>query len=181
MHAIKTEIPDVILFEHSVFRDARGFFLESYRASDFAQEIGAHKAFVQDNHSHSLQGVLRGLHYQYKKPQGKLVRVVTGEIFDVAVDLRQSSPTYGKWVGRHLSAERPCSMWIPPEFAHGFLVLSSHADVLYKTTDYYDPSSEFCLRWNDPQLAINWPLQQPPMLSKKDTDGKLFKELPHFL
>ncbi|MBS4168061.1 dTDP-4-dehydrorhamnose 3,5-epimerase [Parachlamydia sp. AcF125] len=180
MNILKTEIPEVLLIEHKVLRDARGFFLESYRAYDFAKGLNISANFVQDNHSHSIQGVLRGLHYQLKRPQGKLVRVISGEIFDVAVDLRQSSPTYGKWVGRYLSAEAPASLWIPPEFAHGFLVLSPQADVLYKTTDYYDPSSEYCLRWDDPHVGIEWPLQKPPLLSKKDREGKFFKDLPPF-
>jgi len=180
MQIKKTEIPDVLLIEPKVFKDERGFFLESYQAQEFAAATHFQKLFVQDNHSHSFQGVLRGLHYQFQKPQGKLVRVVSGEIFDVAVDLRLSSPTYGKWVGCYLSAENFHSLWIPPEFAHGFLVLSPHADVLYKATDFYDPASECCIRWDDPDLAIKWPLQGHPHLSKKDAEGGFFRETPHF-
>lgn len=180
MHSIKTEIPGVLLMEPKVFRDERGFFLESYQAQEFTAATGLSAVFVQDNHSRSHQGVLRGLHYQYQKPQGKLVRVVAGEIFDVAVDLRLSSPTYGKWIGSYLSAENLHSLWIPPEFAHGFLVISAEADVLYKTTDFYDASSEQCIRWDDPDLNINWPLQSLPKVSKKDAEGRFFRDTPHF-
>lgn len=179
MHIVQTEIPEVLLIEPRVFRDHRGFFLESYRADDFA-EAGLTNPFVQDNHSNSSKGVLRGLHYQYKHPQGKLVSVVSGDIFDVAVDLRKSSSTFGKWTGRYLSARNPQLLWIPPEFAHGFLVLSEHADVIYKTTAYYDPTSEYCIRWNDPDLSIEWPFQGMPILSTKDSQGGLFRDLPHF-
>lgn len=175
MKTIATEIPDVKILEPKVFNDDRGFFFESYNKSLFPEN------FVQDNHSNSKQGVLRGLHYQIRQPQGKLVRVVTGEAFDVAVDLRKSSPTFGKWVGVLLSAHKKQMLWIPPGFAHGFLTLSPEADFLYKTTDYYDPTSEYCIRWDDPDLAIKWPTNNPPKLSPKDLNGKWFKEAPTFL
>lgn len=179
MHIVQTEIPNVLLIEPRVFRDHRGFFLECFRSEEFV-DAGLPAQFVQDNHSHSSKGVLRGLHYQYERPQGKLVNVIAGEIFDVAVDLRSSSPTFGKWIGRYLSARNPQLLWIPPEFAHGFVVLSDEADVVYKTTGYYDPTSEYCIRWDDPDLAIQWPFQGKPILSKKDSSGGLFRNLPHF-
>lgn len=163
-------IPEVILIEPSVFGDARGFFLESWNRRSFA-EHGLNLDFVQDNHSRSGHGVLRGLHYQIQQPQGKLVRVVNGEVFDVAVDLRRSSPTFGQWVGATLSAENHRLLWVPPGFAHGFCVLSEHADFLYKATDYYAAAHERTVLWNDPDIAIRWPLQGEPMLAPKDAAG----------
>jgi dTDP-4-dehydrorhamnose 3,5-epimerase len=180
MRVITTEIVDVKILEPRVFSDARGFFYESYNQNVIADALNVHDPFVQDNHSHSIQGVLRGLHYQLKNPQGKLVRVTSGEVFDVAVDMRKSSSTFGKWVGLRLSAENRRMFWIPPGFAHGFLVLSPRADFLYKTTQFYDPTSEHSLRWDDPDLAITWPLQDTPNLSPKDSQGKLLKEAPLF-
>ncbi|MHB1202761.1 MAG: dTDP-4-dehydrorhamnose 3,5-epimerase [Acidithiobacillus sp.] len=163
-------IPEVILIEPRVFGDARGFFLESWNRRSFA-EHGLNLDFVQDNHSRSGHGVLRGLHYQIQQPQGKLVRVVNGEVFDVAVDLRRSSPTFGQWVGATLSAENHRLLWVPPGFAHGFCVLSEHADFLYKATDYYAAAHERTVLWNDPDIAIRWPLQGEPMLAPKDAAG----------
>jgi len=165
-----TRIPDVAVLEPQVFGDARGFFLESYNRKVFA-EIGLAREFVQDNHSRSARNVLRGLHYQLSQPQGKLVRVVSGSIWDVAVDLRRSSPTFGKWVAEALSADNQRMLWIPEGFAHGFLVTSDSADVIYKVTDFYNPSAERSLLWNDPQIAIAWPLQSEPLLSAKDRGG----------
>lgn len=169
MEVIATKIPDVLLIKPKVFGDARGFFFETYRASWFA-ERGIEVNFVQDNHSASARGVLRGLHYQIKNPQGKLVRVTAGEVYDVAVDLRKSSPTFGKSVGVHLSAENKNILWIPPGFAHGFLVLSEHAEFNYKCTEYYAPEHDRSLLWNDPALEIEWPLGDivAPVLSAKD-------------
>ena len=175
MRVISTSIPDVKLLEPKVYRDDRGFFFESYNLKELAQ-AGIDEPFVQDNHSQSVKNVLRGLHYQLKHQQGKLVRVVQGEVFDVAVDLRKGSPTFGKWAGVYLSAKTPQVLWIPKGFAHGFLTLSDTADFLYKTTDYYDPSSEHCIRWDDPDLAIAWPVKGQPLLSPKDSQGKSFKE-----
>ncbi|MHB1531757.1 dTDP-4-dehydrorhamnose 3,5-epimerase [Acidithiobacillus sp.] len=163
-------IPEVILIEPRVFDDARGFFLESWNRRSFA-EYGLNPDFVQDNHSRSGHGVLRGLHYQIQQPQGKLVRVVSGEVFDVAVDLRRSSPTFGQWVGATLSAENHRLLWVPPGFAHGFCVLSEHADFLYKATDYYAAAHERTVLWNDPDIAIRWPLQGEPLLAPKDAAG----------
>lgn len=180
MQVIPTAIPDIKILEPKVFGDERGFFLESYNQKTISEKLGIHDVFVQDNHSRSRQGILRGLHYQIRQPQGKLVRIVVGEVFDVAVDMRKSSPTFGKWVGIHLSAQNKRMLWIPPGFAHGFLVLSAEADFLYKTTDFYDPSSEHCVRWDDPDLAIQWPCMQDPELSAKDRNGKWFKEAPAF-
>ena len=171
MQAIHTVIPDVLIFEPKVFGDSRGFFLESYNQRAFQEATGWAPAFVQDNHSGSARNVLRGLHYQIQQPQGKLVRVVAGEVFDVAVDIRRSSPTFGKWVGANLSAENKRQMWVPPGFAHGFLVLSEFAEFLYKTTDFYAPEHECCIRWDDPAIGIQWPLQGEPMLSGKDAQG----------
>lgn len=172
MKAAPTAIPDVLLIEPRVFGDARGFFFESFNQRAFAQATGVDATFVQDNHSLSAHGVLRGLHYQIRQPQGKLVRVVAGEVFDVAVDLRRSSATFGKWVGAVLSAQNKTQMWVPPGFAHGFVVLSDAAEFLYKTTDYYAPEHEHCIAWNDPTLAIAWPtLAQAPALSGKDAAG----------
>jgi dTDP-4-dehydrorhamnose 3,5-epimerase len=171
MQAIHTVIPDVLIFEPKVFGDSRGFFLESYNQRAFQEATGWAPAFVQDNHSGSARNVLRGLHYQIQQPQGKLVRVVAGEVFDVAVDIRRTSPTFGKWVGANLSAENKRQMWVPPGFAHGFLVLSEFAEFLYKTTDFYAPEHECCIRWDDPAIGIQWPLQGEPMLSGKDAQG----------
>jgi len=170
MQVIATQHPEVLLLRPKVFGDARGFFFESYNRKAFA-ELGIDAEFVQDNHSRSAKGVLRGLHYQISQPQGKLVRVVAGEVFDVAVDLRRSSPHFGRVATMHLSAESHDMAWIPPGFAHGFLVLSGHAEFLYKTTDYYAPQFERCLRWDDPSLAIAWPLDGAPLLSTKDQAG----------
>lgn len=171
MNAINTNIPEVLILEPRVLGDARGFFFESYHQRSFQEATGCGPVFVQDNHSGSQKGVLRGLHYQVRQPQGKLVRVVAGEVFDVAVDIRKSSPTFGHWVGTYLSADNKRLMWIPPGFAHGFLVLSEFAELLYKTTDFYAPEFERCIAWNDPELAITWPLQGAPLLSAKDAQG----------
>lgn len=172
MNVIKTELPDVLILEPRVFGDARGFFYESFNARAFAEATGRHVTFVQDNHSRSAKNVLRGLHYQIKQPQGKLVRVAAGEVFDVAVDLRKSSPTFGKWTGALLSAENKRMLWVPEGFAHGFLVLSDSADFLYKTTDYYAPAHERCVAWDDAEIGIQWPLSGPPTLAAKDAAGK---------
>jgi dTDP-4-dehydrorhamnose 3,5-epimerase len=169
--ALKTAIAEVVLLEPKVFGDARGFFFESWNRREFAALVGEDAVFVQDNHSASARGVLRGLHYQVLQPQGKLVRVVAGEVFDVAVDLRRSSPTFGKWVGERLSAANRRMMWVPPGFAHGFLVLSESAEFLYKATDYYAPEHERTLLWNDPALGIAWPLEGVPMLKPRDAAG----------
>ena len=166
-----TQIPDVLILEPQVFGDARGFFLESFNARNFAQSTGLDVQFVQDNHSKSARGVLRGLHYQIDHAQGKLVRVVHGEVFDVAVDLRRSSPTFGQWEGVRLSAENHRQLWVPPGFAHGFVVLSESAEFLYKTTDYWYPSHECSLLWNDPALGIDWPIDFEPQLAAKDAAG----------
>jgi dTDP-4-dehydrorhamnose 3,5-epimerase len=181
MEITPTEIPDVLLLQPKVYGDERGFFLETYQAERFAR-VGIPAAFVQDNHSGSGQGVLRGLHYQIRQPQGKLVRAIAGEIYDVAVDLRRSAPTFGKWVGVHLDAKNKQQLWVPPGFAHGFLVLSDWAEVLYKTTDYYAPQWERILLWNDPTLRIEWPLAEGgvPQLSPKDAAGKLLAEAELF-
>jgi len=171
MKATRLAIPDVILLEPKVFGDDRGFFLESYNQKTFAEVTGVAPTFVQDNHSRSTRGVLRGLHYQIKQAQGKLVRVTAGEVFDVAVDIRKSSPTFGRWVGEILSADNKKQMWIPEGFAHGFLVMSDDAEFLYKTTDYYAAAHERCMAWNDPALNIAWPLTGAPALSPKDQQG----------
>ncbi|HEY8118824.1 MAG TPA: dTDP-4-dehydrorhamnose 3,5-epimerase [Methylophilaceae bacterium] len=172
MQAISTAIPEVLIFEPKVFGDSRGFFYESFNQRVFEQAAGVSPAFVQDNHSKSARNVLRGLHYQIQQPQGKLVRVTAGEVFDVAVDIRRSSPTFGRWVGVNLSADNKRQLWVPPGFAHGFLVLSDSAEFLYKTTDFYAPEHERCIRWDDPAIAIDWPLQgQQPTLSSKDGQG----------
>jgi dTDP-4-dehydrorhamnose 3,5-epimerase len=175
----RTAIPDVLDLELKVFGDARGFFIESWNARTFA-EAGLPATFVQDNHSRSPRGVLRGLHYQIVQPQGKLVRVVAGEVFDVAVDLRRASPTFGRWVGERLSGDNKRMLWIPPGFGHGFLVLSESADFLYKTTDYYAPEHERVIAWNDPDLAIAWPLEGAPMLSARDATGPRFRDAEVF-
>jgi len=177
MQIIKTSIPDILILEPKVFGDERGFFLESFQARQFV-EMGLPSQFVQDNHSGSGRGILRGLHYQIRQAQGKLVRVISGEVFDVAVDLRKASLTFGKWVGATLSAENKQMIWIPAGFAHGFYVLSEWAEILYKTTDYYAPEWERSLLWNDPDLNIDWPVidNQAPILSSKDANGTLFKD-----
>jgi dTDP-4-dehydrorhamnose 3,5-epimerase len=175
MNVVRTAIPDVVVLEPKVFGDARGFFLESWNARAFAI-AGIRAEFVQDNHSRSARNVLRGLHYQVRQPQGKLVRVIVGEVYDVAVDLRRSSPTFGRWVGERLSAENRRMIWIPPGFAHGYLVVSETAEVLYKATDYYAPEHERSIAWNDPDLAIAWPLAGTPVLSAKDAAGVRFRD-----
>jgi dTDP-4-dehydrorhamnose 3,5-epimerase len=175
-----TAIPDVLLLEPKVFSDDRGYFFESYRDRDFQEATGLQAAFVQDNHSMSTKGVLRGLHYQIRHPQGKLLRVVQGSVFDVAVDLRRSSPTFGRWAGARLSAENRRQLWIPPGFAHGFLALSETAEVLYKITDYWYPEHERTLLWNDPALAIAWPVDGEPRLAAKDVAGQAFGEVELF-
>ena len=175
MKATPCKIPDVFLIEPKVFGDARGFFYESFNERAFNEATGKGWKFVQDNHSKSSRGVLRGLHYQTVQPQGKLVRVVSGEVFDVAVDIRKGSPTYGQWVGEILSATNNRQLWVPPGLAHGFVVLSESAEFLYKTTDFYAPSYERCIAWNDPTLAIAWPdMGMPPTLSAKDALGIAF-------
>lgn len=171
MRATRLAIPDVVLIEPKVFGDARGFFYESFNQRAFNDAIGREVDFVQDNHSKSAQGVLRGLHYQIQQPQGKLVRVVRGAVFDVAVDLRKSSPTFGRWVGEELSEENHRQLWVPAGFAHGFVVLSDEAEFLYKTTDYYAPEHERCIAWNDASLAIDWRFAGTPRLSAKDAQG----------
>ena len=174
MQSTKTELPGVVLLDPRIFHDARGWFLESYNQRAVSAIIGYDGELVQDNHSHSVRGVLRGLHYQVRQPQGKLVRVVAGEVWDVAVDLRRASPTFGRWAGFLLTSAAPRMAWIPPGFAHGFLVLSESADVLYKTTDYYAPEHERTILWNDPTIGIKWPLQGKPLLSDKDAQGRPF-------
>lgn len=177
MNIIKTEIPDLLILEPKVFGDARGFFMESFNAKVFQALTGVEANFVQDNHSRSGRGVLRGLHYQIKQAQGKLVRVTNGAVFDVAVDMRRSSPTFGKWAGVELTGENHRQFWVPAGFAHGFLVLSETADFLYKTTDYYAPDYERSLLWNDPAVGISWPLKDGfPRLAKKDEAGCFLKE-----
>ena len=175
MKATPCKIADVFLIEPKVFGDARGFFYESFNERAFNEATGKEWKFVQDNHSKSSRGVLRGLHYQVVQPQGKLVRVVAGEVFDVAVDIRKDSPTYGQWVGEILSATNNRQLWVPPGLAHGFVVLSDTAEFLYKTTDFYAPAHERCIAWNDPTLAIAWPdMGMPPTLSAKDAVGMAF-------
>jgi len=176
MQVVRTEIPEVLLLEPRVFGDERGFFFESYHRRAFHKATGVDVEFVQDNHSRSAKNVLRGLHYQIRQAQGKLVRVIAGEIWDVAVDLRKSSPTFGKWTGFTLSAESRRIAWIPPGFAHGFVVTSESAEVLYKATDYYAPEHERTLLWSDPALGIRWPLQGVPVVAAKDQAGKLLKQ-----
>ncbi|HAL69936.1 dTDP-4-dehydrorhamnose 3,5-epimerase [Pseudomonas fulva] len=176
MNVIPTTLPEVLIIEPKVFGDSRGFFFESFNAREFARLTGAKVEFVQDNHSRSGRGVLRGLHYQVVNTQGKLVRVVQGEIRDVAVDVRRHSPTFGQWVAVHLSAENHRQLWIPAGFAHGFAVMGDSAEFLYKTTDYYNPQADRCIRWDDPTLAIDWGLQQPPVLSDKDKLGVSWAE-----
>ena len=173
----ETKLAGVVIVEPKIFADDRGFFFESFNALDFGRAVGVETSFVQDNHSHSCRGVLRGLHYQIEQPQGKLVRVIEGVIFDVAVDIRVGSPTFGEWVGVELSAENKKQLWVPPDFAHGFLVVSEVAQVLYKATDYYSPQNERSIRWDDPDVGIDWPeLRHSPLLSPKDEDASLFKD-----
>jgi dTDP-4-dehydrorhamnose 3,5-epimerase len=182
MKVVPTRIPEVLLLAPRVFGDARGFFFESFNRRDFRQATGVDAEFVQDNHSRSARGVLRGLHYQVQQPQGKLVRAVRGAVFDVAVDVRRSSPTFGQWVGEVLSEDNQLQLWIPPGFAHGFVVLSESADFLYKTTDYYAPEHERCIAWNDPEIGIAWPLaglgEGAPVLSQRDRDGLRLADAP---
>ena len=180
MRIVPTAIADVLVLEPKVFGDARGFFMESYNARAFREATGLDVQFVQDNHSRSARGVLRGLHYQIHQPQGKLVRVVRGAVFDVAVDLRRRSPTFGRWVGAELSEDNYHQMWVPPGFAHGFVVLSESADFLYKTTDYYAPQHERCLAWNDSAVGVAWPLADEPQLSAKDRAGQALAECEVF-
>lgn len=185
MQTISTALTEVLEIEPRVYQDERGFFFESFNLKEFlactASSLPPNATFVQDNHSRSGQRVLRGLHYQIEQPQGKLVRVVMGEIFDVAVDIRRQSPTFGKWVGCRLSADNKKQLWVPPGFAHGFLVLSEGAEVLYKTTDYYAPQHERCILWSDPDLNIDWPLHAiEPILSSKDQAGKLLRDAEVF-
>jgi dTDP-4-dehydrorhamnose 3,5-epimerase len=180
MKATSQRIADVFVLEPKVFGDARGFFMETFNTQVFADVTGVTADFVQDNHSKSVRGVLRGLHYQIQQPQGKLVRAVAGEIFDVAVDIRKSSPTFGQWVGAHLTAENKHQMWVPVGFAHGFIVLSETAEVLYKTTDFYAPAHERCIAWNDPAIGIAWPYDGMPSLSAKDQQGKSLQQAEVF-
>lgn len=180
MNATRLSIPDVVLFEPKVFGDERGFFYESFNQARFEEAIGRKVEFVQDNHSRSAKGVLRGLHYQIQQTQGKLVRVAAGTVFDVAVDLRKSSPTFGQWVGEILSAENKRQLWVPEGFGHGFVVLSDSAEFLYKTTNYYAPQYERSIAWNDPDLAIDWQFAGTPSLSAKDADGALLSRAEVF-
>ena len=180
MNIIKTDIPDVLIIEPRVFGDARGFFYENFNQKVWQEKTGLQTTFVQDNHSRSERNVLRGLHYQIKQPQGKLVRVVRGAVFDVTVDIRKSSPCFGRWGGVELSEENRRQLWIPEGFAHGFLVLSDVAEVLYKTTDYWAPEHERTIIWNDPDLAIQWPWRKEPILSAKDSQGLTFKKAEYF-
>ena len=180
MNIISTNIPEILIIEPQIFGDDRGFFFESFNQQKFTEKTGVTLNFVQDNHSRSIKNVLRGLHYQISQPQGKLIRVISGNIFDVAVDIRKNSPTFAQWVGCILNAENKRQMWIPPGFAHGFLVLSETAEVLYKATDYYAPQSERCIMWNDPDINIDWQLTENPVLSPKDLQGKLLKDADLF-
>ena len=177
---IETALPSVLVLEPKVYGDERGFFFESFNQRDFRQATGLEVQFVQDNHSKSSRGVLRGLHYQIERPQGKLVRVTQGRVFDVCVDLRRRSPHFGKWFGFELSAENKRQIWIPPGFAHGFLVMSDMAEFLYKTTEYWYPEHERTLRWNDPRVGIDWPLSGAPLLASKDLEGKLLEQADLF-
>ncbi|MBH8613405.1 dTDP-4-dehydrorhamnose 3,5-epimerase [Pseudomonas mohnii] len=180
MNVVTTDLPGVLIIEPKVFGDERGFFYESFNAKAFEEATGLTTTFVQDNHSRSQKGVLRGLHYQLQNTQGKLVRVTAGEVLDVAVDIRRSSPHFGQWVAVRLSADNHRQLWIPEGFAHGFVVLSEFAEFLYKTTDYYNPSSERSIRWDDPDLAIDWQLDDAPQLSAKDKVGVLLKDAEVF-
>jgi dTDP-4-dehydrorhamnose 3,5-epimerase len=181
MQVKPTEIPDVLVIEPQVFGDDRGYFYESYNEKSWLEKTGISEHFVQDNHSRSAKNILRGLHYQIQQPQGKLVRVVVGAVFDVAVDLRKSSKTFGQWVGTDLTAENKRQLWIPIGFAHGFVVLSEYAEFLYKTTNYYAPEYERTLLWNDPDLAIAWPIQTEPILSAKDKAGTVLRDAEVYL
>lgn len=183
MNVIETAISEVKIFEPKVFGDERGFFMESYNQKIFNESVGREVSFVQDNHSRSAQGVLRGLHYQIQQPQGKLVRVSAGVVYDVAVDIRKSSPTFGRWVGVELSAENKRQLWVPEGFAHGFYVISESADFLYKTTDYYAPQYERSILWNDSDLAIDWPLVAggEPTVAAKDGEGASFRDADYFV
>ena len=180
MNATPLSIPDVVLFEPKVFGDERGFFFESFNQAKFESAVGRTVTFVQDNHSRSVKNVLRGLHYQIQQPQGKLVRVVQGEVFDVAVDIRRSSPTFGQWVGAVLSAENKRQLWVPEGFAHGFVVTSESAEFLYKTTDYWAPAFERSIAWNDAAIGIEWPMRGEPALSSKDQQAVLLAQAEHF-
>jgi len=180
MKVTPTAIPEVLILEPQVFGDDRGFFFESFNARRFEQVTGIAANFVQDNHSKSARNVLRGLHYQIRQPQGKLVRVLAGSIYDVVVDMRRSSPFFGRWVGAELSAENRCQIWVPAGFAHGFVVTSDSAECLYKTTDYWAPEHERSILWNDPDIGIAWPLSGPPMLSGKDSKGSLLADADAF-
>lgn len=180
MNVLDSELPGVLIIEPKVFGDERGFFYESFNAKSFQAATGLETAFVQDNHSRSQKGVLRGLHYQLENTQGKLVRVTCGEVLDVVVDIRRSSSHFGKWASVRLSAENKRQLWVPEGFAHGFVVLSEYAEFLYKTTDYYTPSAERCIRWDDPTLAIDWQLDAAPQLSAKDQQGKSLGEAELF-
>ena len=180
MKVTPTALPEVLILEPQSFGDERGFFFESYNARKFEQLTGVAANFVQDNHSKSAKGVLRGMHYQIQQPQGKLVRVIAGAIFDAVVDMRKSSPFFGRWVGVELSAENRRQLWVPPGFAHGFLVTSASAECLYKTTDYWAPEHERSILWNDPEIAIDWPLSGAPMLSSKDSKGALLADADVF-
>jgi dTDP-4-dehydrorhamnose 3,5-epimerase len=175
MNVVKTAIPDVLILEPKVFGDSRGFFMESYNKAELAK-AGITGEFVQDNHSRSAKNVLRGMHYQLEKPQGKLVRVAEGEVFDVVVDLRRKSATFGKWVGTRISGDNKKQLWIPPGFAHGFVVLSESADFLYKVTEYWSPTDEHSLLWNDPEVGIEWPMDGTPVVSAKDAAGARFRD-----
>jgi dTDP-4-dehydrorhamnose 3,5-epimerase len=177
MNIVATAIPDVLIIEPQVFGDERGFFMESFNEKLWQEKTGITRKFVQDNHSRSSKGVLRGIHYQLQAPQGKLVRVVSGEVFDVAVDLRKSSPTFGKWVGEILSAENKRQLWVPEGFGHAFMVTSDSADFLYKTTDYYAPEHERCIIWNDPDIGVQWPVDIEPNLSAKDSAGRCLGDI----
>jgi dTDP-4-dehydrorhamnose 3,5-epimerase len=181
MRVTPTEIADLKIIEPECFGDERGFLFESFSVRRYAEEAGIRFDFVQDNHSRSSGGVLRGLHYQLTQPQGKLVRIAVGEIFDVGVDIRRSSPTFGRWVGAVLSAENRRQLWVPPGFAHGFYVLSDVAEVMYKATDYYNPQDEHCLAWNDPDVGVGWPLHgTQPIVSERDSGGLPLGEIPTF-
>ncbi|EKT56070.1 dTDP-4-dehydrorhamnose 3,5-epimerase [Providencia burhodogranariea] len=176
MNVIDTEIAGVKIIEPKIFGDGRGFFFETFQMQRYKEFLDIENNFVQDNYSHSVRGVLRGLHFQSVRPQGKLVYALRGEVYDVVVDIRPNSPSFKKWLGVHLSEDNKKQLWIPPGLAHGFLVLSDEVDFAYKCTDYYDPNNEHCLRWDDPELAIEWPIKHP-LLSEKDLNGKLFSEL----
>ncbi|VAW50087.1 dTDP-4-dehydrorhamnose 3,5-epimerase [hydrothermal vent metagenome] len=180
MKITQTKIPDVLIIEPKIFGDDRGFFFESFNKKLFSEATGVDADFVQDNHSKSSKGVLRGLHYQIKQPQGKLVRVVSGEVLDVTVDIRKSSTTFGQWISVKLSAENKQQLWVPHGFAHGFIVLSESAEFLYKTTDYYAPEYERCIRWDDSDLAIDWQYSEKPLVSEKDAQGTMFNDADVF-